>query len=455
MRSIERSSPRSLRTVTLLGLLLAGGCGRLVDLPPGRSLWGAANLQRYVAIGNSVTMGVLDGALLEAGSECSYPALLAGQARVPDFEIPRVSGAGVVAFPPNEVGVVDGGRMVVTSLAPLTIERAPAGVPLNQDLPRPYDNLGVSNALLAEALDVRGASTSLIGNTLFDLIFRGNGTWLDQITERDATFLTLWLGNNDVLIWAGAGGDDALAPGLPVPVPAFAQVYGALLDGLLAVTDQVVLFNLPDLTTLPVFTTIPPFVLDPATAQPVTDPDGELIPLVGPDGPLEPLDLVLLTASAALMAGDGIPVALGGSGTPLADAHVLSGTEQATARAAMEGYNQAIRAEADAHDLAIVDIAGLLQEVATGGVTEDGETLTDDYLTGGAFGLDGVHPTCKGYGLIANRLVEVINERYQARIPRVRIDELEGVVLPAPLAVDASAVIATARRWRVPHVVGR
>lgn len=121
----------------------------------------------------------------------------------------------------------------------------------------------------------------------------------------------------------------------------------------------------------------------------------------------------------------------------------------------MEGYNQAIRAEADTHDLAVVDIAGLLQEVATVGITADGQTLTGDYLTGGAFGLDGVHPTCKGYGLIANRLIEVINDEYNARIPPVRIDELEGVVLPAPLAAGAPAAGVAMRHWRVPYLVTR
>ena len=397
---------------------------------PAATIFGAADLSSYVAIGNSATMGVLDGALLQTGSMCSYPALLANSAGLTDFELPLFSDPGIVAFPPNEVGVVRGGRMAVTQLSPLVIERRSEGSALNPDLTRPYNNLGVSNALLAEALAVTDGATSLIGNSLFDRVFRGFGTWAEQAALLDATFITLWLGNNDVLIWAGAGGDESLAPGLPVPVPVFAQVYGGLLDELLAITEQIVLFTLPDLTTLPVFKTIPSVIIDPDTGEPVLDDQGLPVPLLGPQGPLAPSDLVILTASPLLLQGVGIPESHGGTGTPLPDAVVLDVSEQGVASSATMGYNEAIYAEAAAHQLAVVDVAALLEEIATGGVVSDGETLTADYLTGGAFGLDGVHPTCKGYGLVANRLIDAINSQYGAAIPPVSTSSLEGVLLP-------------------------
>jgi hypothetical protein len=38
--------------------------------------------------------------------------------------------------------------------------------------------------------------------------------------------------------------------------------------------------------------------------------------------------------------------------------------------------------------------------------------MTAQYVTGGAFSLDGVHPSARGYALIANKFLEAINAKY-------------------------------------------
>ena len=41
------------------------------------------------------------------------------------------------------------------------------------------------------------------------------------------------------------------------------------------------------------------------------------------------------------------------------------------------------------------------------------------YATGGGFSLDGVHPTARGYAVLANGIIDTINSSFSANIPKV------------------------------------
>ncbi len=111
---------------------------------------------------------------------------------------------------------------------------------------------------------------------------------------------------------------------------------------------------------------------------------------------------------------------------------MLNAQEQATAAAAVQGYNAAIAQLAARYGLAVVDVNGLLNQLVTTGVEAGGTTLTGQFILGQAFSLDGVHPTCKGYGVLANALIQAINARYGATIPLVDVAPLPGNALPQP-----------------------
>lgn len=439
MAGTNRRPIRSLVLAPLLVLLgvLTLGCDDDGGGPtaPVDDLTGRANLIRYVAIGNSLAAGLQSGALFASGQQCSVPALLAQQAGIEGFEMPLISEPGISSTP-------GAGKLELVSANPIVIQPAtPAGQPTNLGLDRPYNNLGVPGALGFEALTAESAESGLTGsNAFFDIVLRGQGTWLEQAEALGATFATVWLGNNDVLGFAASGGT---VTSLPIPVGSFGLVYQTFVQQLLRTTEQIVLFNIPDVTAIPFLTTVPPVVVNPATGQPVLGPGGQPIPLIGSEGgapgPLAPGDLVTLNATGFLQQGIGVPAAVGGTGQPLPDAVVLSVAEQATAQAAVQGYNQVIAGVAAENDLAVVDVNGLLDELASGGVQTDGGVLTDDFITGGAFSLDGVHPTCKGYGVLANRLIAAINAKYGGSIPTVSIGSLPGVPLPGGDLVPASA----------------
>ncbi|MGH7267540.1 MAG: SGNH/GDSL hydrolase family protein [Candidatus Rokuibacteriota bacterium] len=385
---------------------------------------GGFDLSRYVAIGNSLTAGFMNGALGLEGQSCSYPRLLAGQAGVGgSFTQPLVASPGISEPGSNE------GRIELLSLTPITIERAaPAGAALNPNQPGPYGNLGVPGALAAEALVARNRATSLTENPFFDFIFRGMGTWADQVEERGATFVTVWLGNNDVLGYVLSGGE---AAGFPTPAAEFAAAYEGLVERLLETTDEIVLLNVPPVTVVPYLSLVPNVVVDITTLEPIPGPGGEPVPLIGPDGPLSPDDRVTFDAIERILDGDGIPTEMGGTGQPLPGDVILDAQEQAVARAAVDAYNAAIAQTAALHGLAVVDIHAVVSDIDENGLVVGGQTLTTEYLVGGLFSLDGVHPTCKGQGVIANALLGTIEARYGVSLPRVSIAGLPGVTLTA------------------------
>ncbi len=106
---------------------------------------------------------------------------------------------------------------------------------------------------------------------------------------------------------------------------------------------------------------------------------------------------------------------------PLEDQWVLTPTEQTAISTAQTAYNSTLEALAAANDLAFVDARTALSQVANGGVSFNGGVLTSTYATGGAFSLDGVHPTPRGYALTANFIIDAINAKYDANVPKVNI----------------------------------
>ena len=70
-----------------------------------------------------------------------------------------------------------------------------------------------------------------------------------------------------------------------------------------------------------------------------------------------------------------------------------------------------------------------LAEVAANGAFYNGGVLTSTYVTGGAFSLDGVHPSPRGYAFTANTIIDVINTTYNASIPKVDIGTYGTVTL--------------------------
>jgi lysophospholipase L1-like esterase len=134
-------------------------------------------------------------------------------------------------------------------------------------------------------------------------------------------------------------------------------------------------------------------------------------------------DLVLLTtqsaiatAPTAMNSGLGFappaPLDKFGITYPLQDKYVLIPTEIVELKTATDAYNTTIKSLADAKGLAFVDANALLTQIANGGIRFGNYHLSSSFITGGAFSLDGIHPSPRGYALLANKFLEAINAKY-------------------------------------------
>lgn len=263
----------------------------------------------------------------------------------------------------------------------------------------------------------------------------------------------------------------------------FAGAYSAQVDALTGGGAKGVLVNIPDVTSIPFFTTVPgPAIpLDAATAGAVNAQFGlyntQVLPglaglaiispaeaaarminfsagqnypiitdvdltdisaiLQGPPFNLDAQtagllgqlrqanasDLLLLTSASILgtTPDPTNPLGVVGVSIPVSNQYVLTAAEKTRVTNAANAYNATIQALADANGLGLVDAKSEFAQVTGGGVAFDGGVITSQFVTGGAFSLDGVHPTPRGYAYTANLIIDEINSTYDATIPKVNI----------------------------------
>jgi lysophospholipase L1-like esterase len=384
----------------------------------------------YYSIGDSLAAGFESGSLVQTHQVVSPPALIARQAGVTDFQQPLISEPGI----PVEL------YLQSLSPAPLIVPKsARTGQPVNLALNRAYNNMAVPGATVQDS----GARGTDDGG-LHDIILRGRGSQVAQVLAARPSVITLWIGNNDVL---GAAVRGRAVDGVTLtPAAAFRAFYAAVVAALRTTGARIFAANLPDVTSIPYVTTIAPVVVNPTTGQPVLV-NNQPVPLIGPAGPLPTGSLVTLGASPLLAQGIGIPTALGGRGTPLPDEVVLDPTELAVIKDRVTVNNQAIAETCLAAGIPVLDINGIMNDLALNGRTIGGVTFTGSYLTGGIFSYDGVHPTDLGYAITANEWIRLFNANGTA-LPEVDLSPFVGLATNVSASSRAKAPPAA---WEFPQ----
>lgn len=112
------------------------------------------------------------------------------------------------------------------------------------------------------------------------------------------------------------------------------------------------------------------------------------------------------------------------------DKDALDSDELDLIRLKTDQYNAAISALAQQFDLPVVDARARQLELFNGGITSNGVTLRQPLVTGGAFSLDGIHLTPRGYALIANEFIKAINGKYGATLPPINLLNFKTLFLP-------------------------
>lgn len=410
---------------------------------------GQADFTTYVAVGNSLTAGYADGDLYLSGQENSYPAILATQMKAAgcsEFRQPLMF---------DEYGF--GRRLLLDASIPGPVPAGGAPDPRNFESIAalgPFHNMGVPGAKSFHLL-IPGYATL---NPYFGRIATSPSTTvLTDAAAINPTFFSCWIGNNDVLAYALTGGSaDSITD-----INAFSFAMNTILQTLTANGAKGVVADIPDITNIPYFTfmnTLLPYyglVLDAATAaalngayadfekylasQGVTWSYGfnfaegpnafvvtdETLPLPAPFNVRQmkagELFLLTLPTDSILNHGMGTVNQAGSAPVPygIPDKFFLSEGEIGEIIMATYQFNQVIAVLANNYGLAHVDMNVKFNQVATTGITVDGITFTNEFITGNAFSLDGVHLTAQGYALTTNFFIEAINTKYSADLKPV------------------------------------
>lgn len=444
-------------TVSVFALLLvfAAGCEDYNDLNLKEVDSGSADFSKYVAVGNSLTAGFQNSSLYVSGQEFSFPKLIARQLRQDEsFDQPLISDPGI------------GGRIELTSLNPLGTEvNDRQGAPINQNQ-KPFRNLGIPGSILVDYLNpnnqgqLKERSTNPQNpafNPFYSIVLPNAELAKDapnihnQVLAQNPTFVTFWQGNNDVLGFVTSGGQ-----GQSITDPAtFSQLYQSSVQALQATGASVVVYNIPDVTSIPyVFLLrsqleqegVIVFNSNTQTYQLVTQ-QGNLDIYITVDGNPEVMrqdDFPTLRAQsyfAQVQAGDVPPPVQPQTAIP--DNLVLDGSlgdgdptnsELEQAAAAVQQYNAVIASSASAAGFGLVDINGIFNQILAdfeangGGYNADDITLQP--LPGSLFSFDGIHPTNRGAAVLANETIRVMNETFGSSVDQIDISDIpEG--LPA------------------------
>jgi hypothetical protein len=436
---MNRKTVRSLLSGAGLAILFAGTA--LAQTP---------NFTKYVALGDSFAAGYSAGCLVERNQRFSYPATLAKQFGIADFQQPTVSDPGI----PVCTGL--------KSLVPVTfgpISTTKTGAPTNATLARSYDNLAIPNTKAGDvsgvtsSADPPSATCAACGSlALADLILRGKGSQLTQALSLNPTFITLGIHGNDVLTAAGAG---FLLDGVTAtPLPVFTANYNALAAALKASGRTGVFLGTPDgVHLLPLTSTLPPVLLGSDNKPVIVG--GAPVSLLGPRTtstcttapcPLPAGTLVTLGANAPqaalggkslLALGFGIPCNapapynnLPQCGKPLPDGGfsppatvnvgvLLYPDEIAAADQRVKDMNAVIKTAAESNGFKYFDFYAFSVDFVANGRTYGGIKITKDFVTGGMFAYgDAVHLSNIGYTILADELIQFINSSYGTSVPR-------------------------------------
>ncbi len=478
---------------------------------------GSADFSTYVSLGNSLTAGFTDNALFRASQENSFPnilskkfAMIGGGTFTQPLMSDNVGGlllAGNPVINPSTGGRLFAPRLVFGGAGPVPLQSINPSAESTTDFALnnpsgPFNNMGVPGAasfhLIAPGY---GNITNFpaAANPYFVRMTGAtpNASIMEMAMAQSPSFVTLWVGANDVLGYATGGA----ANGAPTPQPTFDYAMSQIMSAL--GSTQGVMANVPYVTDIPYFTTVPHAPLDPSnpdfgpqiptlngifgalnqifaqvdpsriivfsqtSASPVVIKDESLadISAIITGGLLSDLpafeafiaqfglppiaapsvagllglvygqarqatadDLLVLPSStvigtvnedfAAFLGTQGLPPALAGQfavegvSLPLEDKWVVIPSEQDEIKMAIDGYNTTIQSAASTAGMAFVDANSIFQQMASGGYTDGDYTLTANLVMGGAVSLDGVHPTSRGYALIANEFMKAIDATY-------------------------------------------
>lgn len=408
----------------LAALLVVAACRNDESLAAPDLTNNSGLVARYVALGNSITAGFQSAGINDSTQRRSYAAVFARQAGAPYF----YASLRMPGCPAPLVSNVTQAR-VGNPTSPCAL-RASTPVPFLSNVAVP-----LANVLDATSNTAAGSRP----NALTSLILGGR-TQLEAMHAARPTFVSVWLGNNDVL-GALTNSTNVGNSALVTPQSDFQAAYTVVLDAIEVDSAKAALLGVVDVTTLPysssgatywcLKTALCPGV--PAGGFPANFTvnnncaPGAAIPGAKGDSILVPWTVGIAKLSAAATSPQTLDCSI--------DAQVVNPAEYKVLRDAVAGYNAFISAQAAQRNMAYFDPNPTLlaARAATARLPANQQgTLRSFPCPPGApcgqpanalvtFGtwisLDGVHPTTVGHRIIADSLISTVNRSFGTTIP--------------------------------------
>jgi lysophospholipase L1-like esterase len=252
---------------------------------------------------------------------------------------------------------------------------------------------------------------------------------VQKALDAQPTFVTVWIGNNDVL--------QAGLSGILVPSPALGQAgirstqaqYQSALD---ALTSQLtagapgvkgVLMGVAQVANLPSMSSGGLIASSAAIQLGLTAAAGKPVTVLpnctGSTSLVNVPQLLVAIRNNSHPAV--VSCAPGALPAPVGDIFILDATEQATLSATIAGYNAYIKTKADALGFGYWDPNPLfVAKRATGEIPPFPILNSATATFGPLISLDGVHPSGAGHVLIANEVIGVINAKYGTALRAVQ-----------------------------------
>ena len=366
----------------------------------------------YVSLGNSITAGYQSAGINDSTQRQSYAVLFAQAVNTP-FRIPLLNRPGCP--PPIDNFVtqhrVGGGTDGSCSF------RIPA------ETPGPLNNVAVPGATSLSPTGAVPGPDTLVENALTTFILGGE-TQAQRAAEAQPTFVSVWIGNNDVLN-ASLSGILPAAPGISngvTSLPKFTTNYLALIKALKAIPSIKggVLIGVINTTNVPLL--FPAQVLYSPAAKGAFDAAAGQTTTLDPTT-CPPTTTVLLNfqLAGAIRAGAHPPTIfcepLPSPFAPVGNVYVLDEAEQAAVSDTVTQFNALIQAEADTLGWAYVDPNPALVALKQGGQIPVFPDLTQPTAAfGDYFSLDGVHPSATAHIAIVNIIIDAVNAKYGTNI---------------------------------------
>lgn len=487
---------RNLNYISIFLLLLLGACDGFYEFPEPTDAApdpGQVDFSKTIAIGSSVTAGVMDGALYNRGQQHSYVAILAEQLKEVGggaFNLPDINaevGSYVLSPPGSNIG-----RLILRADPNSGAVIAAPIVPGNPLLPyegnrSEINNFGVNGMNLAAALSPQTGNINAPDHPMFNLHYArfasnpGTSTLIGDAAAamgNGGTFFVFWLGKNDVLPYALQGGANEML--LPTDED-FEQLYQTALGSILQASPEAkgAVGNIPNLNSLPFFSTISwnALPLNQAFAslangafsdynraleeveqaglisdneknlrnisfQPglngflmedktLTDLNEMGIPSIRLSNPNDKVALTLATVLGESV-GDN-STAIRGVTVPVGDEFVLLPSEQELLEEKISTFNSIIQSAvaSQSERLVLVDVNDFLDQVASGTINAGSVPLTNSIIPpNGGFSVDGVHTNARANAFLANFFIDALQSKWGSTIPKVNPNAFMGNDLP-------------------------